>query len=443
MITASAKTNIKLKQTKRRFQTMVKINSFEIENVKRIKLLQYEPAPNGLTLIGGKNNQGKTSVLDAIAWALGGDRFKPSAAVRDGAYAPPHLKIELSNGIVVERKGKNSDLKVIDTSGRLAGQQLLNRFVEQFALNVPKFMEASGKEKAQILLRIIGVGDTLYSLEREEQDIYNRRHAIGQIADQKLKFAREMPQYQGVPSEIISASDLIRQQQDILAQNGENQRKRDRAFELQAERNRLAQKVNSLREELERYEKLLIEKDREMTIAFKTSEQLQDESTAELEENIRQIDELNRKIRANLDREKAEMDAEEYRKQYEYLTDELSEVRQKKTDLLKNADLPLSELSVEDGELVYKGKKWDSMSGSQQLQVATAIVRKLNPECGFVLLDKLEQMDEETLRNFGQWLENENLQAIATRVSTGSECSIIIEDGTAAEPEPISKYGAF
>lgn len=422
---------------------MVKINSFEIENVKRIKLLQYEPAPNGLTLIGGKNNQGKTSVLDAIAWALGGDRFKPSAAARDGAYAPPHLKIELSNGIVVERKGKNSDLKVIDTSGRLAGQQLLNRFVEQFALNVPKFMEASGKEKAQILLRIIGVGDTLYSLEREEQDIYNRRHTIGQIADQKLKFAREMPQYQGVPSEIISASELIRQQQDILAQNGENQRKRDRAFELQAERNRLAQKVNSLRDELERYEKLLTAKDHEMTIAFKTSEQLQDESTAELEENIRQIDELNRKIRANLDREKAEMDAEEYRKQYDYLTDELTDVRQKKTDLLKNADLPLPQLSVEDGELVYKGKKWDSMSGSQQLQVATAIVRKLNPECGFVLLDKLEQMDEETLRNFGQWLENENLQAIATRVSTGSECSIIIEDGTAAEPVPTSKYGAF
>lgn len=422
---------------------MIKINSFEIENVKRIKLLQYEPAQNGLTLIGGRNNQGKTSVLDAIAWALGGDRFRPSAATRDGAYAPPHLKIELSNGIVVERKGKNSDLKVIDPSGRLAGQQLLNRFVEQFALNVPKFMESSGREKAQILLRIIGVGDTLYLLEKEEQELYNKRHTIGQIADQKLKYAREMPQYQGVPDTIVSASELIRQQQDILARNGENQRKRDQAFELQAERNRLAQKVNSLREELERYEKLLVAKDDEMTVAFKTSEQLHDESTAELEENIRQIDETNRKVRANLDREKAEMDAEDYRKQYDKLTEELTDVRQKKTDLLKNADLPLLELSVEDGELVYKGKKWDSMSGSQQLQVATAIVRKLNPECGFVLLDKLEQMDEETLRDFGQWLENENLQAIATRVSTGGECSIIIEDGTISQPEPISKYGAF
>ena len=71
----------------------------------------------------------------------------------------------------------------------------------------------------------------------------------------------------------------------------------------------------------------------------------------------------------------------------------------------------------------------DCLSGSEQLRVSTAIVRKLNPECGFVLLDKLEQMDVNTLNEFGAWLEQEGLQAIATRVSTGEECQIIIEDG--------------
>lgn len=81
---------------------------------------------------------------------------------------------------------------------------------------------------------------------------------------------------------------------------------------------------------------------------------------------------------------------------------------------------------------MYNGYKWDSMSSSDQLIVATSIVRKLNPNCGFVLLDKLEQMDVDTLNDFGKWLESEGLQAIATRVSTGSECSVIIEDGMAA-----------
>ena len=63
----------------------VKINTLEIENVKRIKAVQLAPTKNGLTVIGGSNRQGKTSVLDAIAWALGGDSFKPSSPAREGS----------------------------------------------------------------------------------------------------------------------------------------------------------------------------------------------------------------------------------------------------------------------------------------------------------------------------------------------------------------------
>ena len=160
-----------------------------------------------------------------------------------------------------------------------------------------------------------------------------------------------------------------------------------------------------------------------------SAEGLQDESTAELEASIADIEEINRKVRANLDKDKAEDDAREYRRQYEALSEKIEETRKAKTALLESAELPLPELSVRDGELIYKGQQWDNMSGSDRLKVSTAIVRKLNPKCGFVLLDKLEQMDLQTLNEFGQWLEQEGLQAIATRVSTGEECSIIIEDG--------------
>ena len=77
------------------------------------------------------------------------------------------------------------------------------------------------------------------------------------------------------------------------------------------------------------------------------------------------------------------------------------------------------------------------MSSSEQLKVATAIVRKLNPDCGFVLVDKLEQMDAQTMREFGAWLEAEGLQVIATRVtSAGEDCTILIEDGTVVGEAP-------
>lgn len=406
----------------------VKINSLEFENVKRIKAVKLEPSENGLTVIGGKNRQGKTSVLDSIAWALGGDKFKPSAPHREGSVVEPHLKVTLSNGIVVERSGKNSSLKVIDPGGNKGGQQLLNGFIEQLALNLPKFMNQTSREKADTLLRIIGVGDKLYELETQEQTAYNQRTAIGRIADQKTKFAKEMPVYPGVPAEPVSASELIKQHQDILAKNGENQRKRDQK-EYYKKQLELAQ--DAYEQAKTRYEAA----ENNYKLASIDAENLTDESTSELEQNIAQIEELNQKIRANLDREKAEIDAEEYISQYKYLTEQIENIRKAKSDLLDNADLPLEGLTVENGELVYKGSKWDCMSGAEKLVVGTSIVRKLNPDCGFVLLDKLEQMDSDTLKEFGAWLENQGLQAIATRVSTGDECSIIIEDGMSKEVE--------
>ena len=221
----------------------IKINKLEIENVKRVKAVKIEPTANGLTIVGGKNNQGKTSVLDAICWALGGERYRPSEPQREGSVIPPYLHIVMSNGLVVERKGKNSDLKVIDPKGRKGGQQLLNEFVEQLALDLPKFIQASNKEKAQTLLQIIGVGDKLFELEQQEKEIYNQRHAIGQIADQKKKFAAEQPYYPDAPKELISASDLIKQQQEILARNGENQRKRENLRTLEFNYNEVQNKL--------------------------------------------------------------------------------------------------------------------------------------------------------------------------------------------------------
>ena len=435
--------NKKTKKSSERNEKMsVKINTFEFENVKRIKAVAVEPTETGLTVIGGRNNQGKTSVLDAIAWALGGDRFRPSGAAREGSLTPPHLKVTLSNGVVVERRGKNSDLKVIDPSGRLGSQALLNSFTEAFALDLPRFMNAPAKEKADTLLKIIGVGDKLFLLENEEKALYNERTVVGRTADAKKKYAAGLTYYDDAPTAPVSVTELIRQQQDILLRNAENRRKRD---ELEANK----RKFNALTEQVEQLKARLqsmIDEQKTLLADIEEGQKkistLVDESTAELERSIADIEEINRKVGENMRVAAAEDEAKHYLAEYDKLSTEIEDVRRQKYELLNNASLPLPGLSVEDGELTYNNRKWDALSGSEQLKVATAIVRKLNPECGFVLLDKLEQMDCDTLREFGEWLQNENLQAIATRVSTGDECSIIIEDGYAtvrdAVPTPMS-----
>lgn len=426
----------------------VKIAALEAENVKRIKAVALTPSPTGLTIVGGNNNQGKTSVLDALAWALGGEKFRPTAAVRDGALAPPHLKVILSNGVVVERKGKNSSLTVTDPTGQRSGQQLLNAFVEPLALDLPRFMQASDKDKADTLLNIIGVGDALTGLDREIKALYDRRTVIGQIGAQKRHAAEELTEYPDAPSEPVSAIELIQQQQEILLHNADNQRKRMKLAQLEEQEKQLGRRVQELSQELEMVEHQLTAVQQDVQDATKTVAQLQDESTAALEQSIRNVEEINRQVSANLAKSKAQDEAERYAQEYTALTEQIKAKRTARMDLLNGADLPLTGLGVEDGSLTYNGKHWQDMSGSDQLRVATAIVRRLNPDCGFVLLDKLEQMDLATLAEFGSWLQTEGLQAIATRVSTGGECQIIIEDGRIkdAEEPPAPKAwtkGAF
>lgn len=423
---------------------MMKISNLQIENVKRVKAVRIEPTDKGLTILGGRNNQGKSSVLDSIAWALGGNRKKPSQADREGSMNKPYLKVTMNNGLVVERKGKNSDLKVTDPDGNSAGQTLLDSFVEELAIDLPQFMEATNKEKADTLLKIIGVGDQLYELEREEKELYDERRSVYRIKEQKRKYAEELPYHEDAPDEPLKISALINEQQEILARNGENQKKRQEAQQLADRADAQKEKMASVEAEITRLEEQLAEMKnihhqtvQDLETAQKTAEQLQDESTAELEQSIAENEKINEKVRTNLKKEAAEEEARSYETQYEKMSGQIQVIRDKKQALLDEADLPLPELSVKEGALTYKGQEWDNMSGSEQLKVSTAIVRQLKPDCGFVLIDKLEQMDLETMKEFGQWLESEDLQAIATRVSTGEECQIIIEDGEVVGEELI------
>lgn len=428
----------------------VKITSFEAENVKRIKAVQLAPSESGLTIIGGKNANGKTSVLDGIIYALGGEKYRPKNLNREGSAVPAKIRLKLNNGIIVERSGKNASLKVTDPSGQKAGQKLLNEIIEPLALNLPKFLNASDKEKSETLLQIIGVGEELAQLDKQEGILYSERTLVGRDADRKEKLAEELEYYPDAPEDLVSASDLIKQQQEILARNGENQRKRERLKEITFEKHRifdeaqrLEQQIADLQERLAERKKAYEQVSEDEQIALTDTAKLEDESTAEIEECIANIEETNRRVRANLTKSNAMDEARELRHEYETMTGKIEEIRKQRKSLLDDADLPLEGLGVTDGALTYNGQFWSDMSGSEQLIVATAIVRKLNPECGFVLMDKLEQMDLDTLSEFGTWLEAEGLQVIATRVSTGDECSIIIEDGTVVSEKPKEEKPKF
>lgn len=395
----------------------------EIANLKRLKAVRLEPNEDGLTIIGGRNGQGKTSVLDAIAFALGGEKFRPTSLRRDGAIAETKIHIETDDGLVIERKGKNSDLSVYDSTGKRQGQRLIDTLVSKLAIDLPKFLNQNDREKADTLLQILGIGDTLDQIDREIKAKYDTRTVVGRQADQKKKAADDMPYHEDLPDEPVSVKELIDSQQKVLGRNGVKERlKRD------LESNR--RQVESYRAQLKEIEATLSQL--EKAIADAERQDLTLEDTSELERQIAEHEETNRLIAENAAKRQREEEATDLSDQYDALTAEIDALRAKKYDILKNAELPFPGLSVnDDGALTLDGKAWDCMSGSQQMIVGSAIASRLNPDCKFVLLDKLEQLDLDTLEQFDAWLVKNGLQALATRVSTNSdgECSLVIEDG--------------
>lgn len=428
----------------------VKIASLELENIKRIKAVSITPTTDGLTVIGGRNAQGKTSVLDAIAWALGGNSFKPQNPTREGSATPAKLKIELSNGLIVTRQGSSGTLKVVDPTGKKSGQTLLNSFIEQLALNLPKFMNSTDKEKAEVLLDLIGVKDQIKVLDNQIETLSDQRRPLKTDYLGKRKVAADMPYYADAPEEPVSATELIEKQQAILAKNSQNQTIRQKVVDLEAQMKLKEQQEDDARERVKQIERDLVAANNQVSAIVNEkfqlfnslsstkdiAQKLVDESTEDIEQKLRDIDAINEKVRANQRRADLEAEAETTEETYKAISDQIETVRKQRIALLEGANMPLEDLDVKDGYLVYKGITWSDMSSAEQLRVATAIVRALKPDCGFVLVDKLEQMDTQTLADFGSWAQSVGLQVIGTRVSTGDECSVVIEDGYAKQDTP-------
>lgn len=427
----------------------VKISALELENVKRVRALTLEPTPDGLTVIGGRNGQGKTSVLDAIAWALGGNRKRPDRPTREGSSTPAQLRVTLSNGVVVERKGKNGALTVTDPEGRRAGQALLDSLVEELAIDLPRFMSMSDRERADELLGIVGVGEELGRLDRELERARSARLAKGQEKRAKAKVAQGADWYPDAPEEPVSAADLLAEQQAAQATNMENERLRAAAERAERERDAAVRLVETAeadlaeaRRRVESKEAALAEAEtrahaaaRAATAARDIADACVDADTSDLDARIAEVDMVNEQVRANRERARLQAEADAAEAEYRALDEDCDELQRARVALLEGADMPLDGLSVEDGRLMYRGAAWGEMSGSEQLRVATAIVRRVKPECGFVLVDKLEQMDPQTLADFGAWAEAQGLQVIGTRVATDETCTVVIEDGRAVSRE--------
>lgn len=405
------------------------IEKVKVVGFKRIKAVEIDLAPDDLTAIGGRNRQGKTSIADGVAWCLGGDKFKPSNPLNDESESL-EITVILNDGTKARRAGKNAALTVTDSEGRKLNQSHLNEKVGAFALNLQKFMDAPAKEKADSLLLAIGIGDKLKEADAKIDSIYSDREIVGRRKLEKEKHAGALPEYKDAPAHKIIVSDLLDQQRTANGHNSENATKRMNYGRALERENRLAEEVKRLQAELDAKEAALLDMQAENAKQKAVIESLADVDVEEINAQIAASESVNSKVDANATKAAALAEAKTVKAEYDALTKSLEDARAARLALMEGVKMPLPEMSVEKGELLYRGQKWDCMSDSERIIVAISLARAINPECGFTTANRFEQLDIDTQNEVREWCKREGFQVLAARVSTNpEECTLIIEDG--------------
>lgn len=423
----------------------IKIVSLEIENFKRIQVVELSLTPDGLVVIGGKNRQGKTSLVNAIASALGGAKMDPTKALRDGADKGRTV-VTLSNGMVVEKRytDKRSYLTVRLPEGFDGGQAEINEVITPFALDTGTFVRARPAEQAKILLQALGVDLTPYDVK--EKELMAERTLVGQKKTMSEGHEKELAYHEDVGLEIKEPTDLLKELEEIVAHNAAVRRDTQHLEQLKTDKVEKERQIASAREniaevqkrlaELEARLKTLDQEDTELAARIVKGEahvgKLEVKDDSAIKARMASAEAYNAKVRENIAKKEAAKKTGQLEAEYSGYTEKIEALREDRLALLTKSGLPLPGLTVENDRLLYNGKEFDCMSGAEQLIVATAVCRKIKPEMGFVLVDQLERMDLDSLREFAEWAKKEKLQVIGTRVSSGSECQIIIEDGMIA-----------
>lgn len=419
-----------------------KITGLKLENVKRIKLVEIQPAENGLTIIGGNNGEGKTSVLDGIAYALGGESFRPSALTNGDGNA--YIRVDIGD-YTVERKGKNAELRITDRNGMKGGQKMLNEIVGKFALDLSKFMNANDLEKTKLLLKMFPELETMLDeYKRESEQLRGKRTDINRDIVRMQAQYDMMPFHSDVPEAEIQVSDLIEQLNAESQKEKDLEEKRRNAEAISCNLKAMEEQYNSMTDTLESLRSQIKTLEANIQANVTSAKQMLEQKRilaeeienapasrrAEITEQINHASAINDKILQNRNRKSALSNLEALRKESETLTSNIDEIESRRKATLQKADLPLPELSITDeGELLYHNQKWDCMSGAERLKVATAICMEAKPECGFVLIDGLEAMDGKTLDEFSRFLAEKNMQGIGTIVGENERATIILEDG--------------
>ncbi len=412
----------------------MRIIKLEAENVKRIKAISIEP-DGTIVQISGKNGAGKSSVLDAIMFALAGGRTIDPKPVRDG-QSKASVRVDLGEIIVTrtwDKKGK-STLTVTNKDGAkyTKAQNKLNEIIGNLSFDPLAFTNLDSKKQVEILKDILGIDFT--DLERQKVTAFEERTDANRHLKELKAQAADMSKFDALmPVHEVSMFDLVTKLKDEQEVEKNNADQIKRLVRLNKSRDEFVCDIEQMERNLETKRNNLAIVTEDAATQADIVQSLPGTDTKEIMQEMSEIETSNADIRQNNVRADKDRQIKEDLQEIEELTTTIEGIDEYKRKQLAEATFPIDGLSFDDDCVTYNGIPFSQASKGEQLKVSIAMGFALNPKLKVVLIRDGSLLDKTNLQVIADMAEAERAQVWLETVSDDSSSGIVIEDGEIKE----------
>ncbi len=419
----------------------MKIIKLQAENIKKLKAVEITPQGNTV-VISGRNEQGKTSVLDSIWLALGGgaaskEMIRP---VRDGQKRAS-VKLDLGDMIVTRTWSSNekSYLQVESKEGAVfkKPQEMLNRLVGRLSFNPLSFSLQDEKTQLKTLLELVKLPVDPAVLDGKKAKLYEQRRDINRDHDQyesKLGFMA-VPDPK-TPAEEISSADIVAELREVQEQKNKNDelRREFATMQTQAAQHRtdiqnLADQIATLQQKMDDTKAILRELATKGKAAKATIETLVDPDLDSFQEKLNNIDKTNQDIRNARDYKITKGRMDELKSESIGLTAQIQEIDDQKEKMLKEAEFPVDGLSFDENGVIFKGIPFKQCSSEEKLRVSLGMAIALNPDLRVILITDGSLLDSINMKLIEEMAKEKDYQVWIEIVDETGKLGVYIEDG--------------
>ncbi len=436
-------------------QTIVQLKA---ENIKRLKAVRMSPGKTGLVIVGGKNGQGKTSLLDCIAFALGGKDMIDEKPIRDGE-AKAQVILTTEELIVTRRFTAASPGGVLEVSN-LDGlkypspQAVLDKLCEAISFDPFSFTRSDSKKQAEQLRALVGLDTSEIDAERDVA--YHNRTETNRQVKAQAAIVESLP---STGPEPVSVQDLLT---ELQAREDQNKKNAETVEDLNDARHVVEQAQINLAqmEKAAEAAKLALARaleelkdatgqlasDREiLKIAEERASKIEPQDTSTIRARIADAETVNTTARKVEQRKEEQKKLDELTRKADAFTKEIEALDEERAELVKEAPFPVPGLGVDETGVVLNGIPLKQASSAEQLRVGLAISIAMNPGMKVMLIRDGSLLDDDSMKLVAETAAQAGAQVWIERVGNDGKCTVVIEDGEIVggdpevlkEPEPV------